>query len=180
MIGKLNGKTPLIAPDAFVASGAVVLGEVELGSRASVWYGCVLRGDINWIRVGARSNIQDGTVCHVAHRGNGVLVGEDVVVGHRVILHSCIVEDRVLIGMGSVIMDRVKVGAGALVAAGSVVPPGMEIPPGMMAAGVPAKVRRAVTPQEQALTMAIVDRYLRVSACHQDPELVVDFSQDPL
>jgi gamma-carbonic anhydrase len=180
MTNKLNGKTPVIAPDAFVAPGAVVLGDVELGPRASVWYGCVLRGDINWIKVGARSNIQDGTVCHVAHRGNGVLVGQDVVVGHRVILHSCIIEDRVLVGMGSVVMDRARVGAGALVAAGSVVPPGMQVPPGMMVSGVPAKVRREVTEAERALTMAIVDRYLRVSACHQDPELVIDFSLDPI
>ncbi len=180
MIGKLNGKTPLIPASVFVAADAVVLGDVELGEQASVWYGCVLRGDINWIRVGARTNLQDGTIIHVGHRGQGTLVGSDVVVGHRVVLHSCTVEDAALIGMGAVVLDRAKVGRGSIVAAGSVVPPGMEIPPGVMVSGVPAKVRRELTEHELARTLAVVNRYVRVAACHLDPDLVVDFSLDPL
>ncbi len=178
MIGPVNGKTPLIHPSAFVAPGAVVVGDVELGPQVSVWYGCVLRGDINWIRVGARTNIQDGSVIHVAHRGQGTTVGADVVVGHRVVLHSCVIDDRALIGMGAVVLDGARVGQGSVVAAGGVVPPGMEIPPGVMVSGVPAKVRRDLRPDELARTEAVVRRYLKVSDCHRDPGLVVDFTRE--
>ena len=178
IIGTINGKTPIIAPSAFVAPGAVVVGDVELGSQTSVWYGCVLRGDINWIRVGARTNIQDGSVIHVGHRGQGTTVGADVVVGHRVVLHSCVIGDRALIGMGAVVLDGARVGEGSVVAAGSVVPPGMDIPPGVMVSGVPAKVRRDLRPDELARTLAVVGRYLKVSDCHRDPGLVVDFARE--
>ena len=178
LIGPLNGKEPRIDASAFVAPGAVVLGDVELGPQVSVWYGCVLRGDINWIRVGARTNLQDGTIIHVANRGDGTLVGQDVVVGHRVVLHSCVVGDRALIGMGAVVLDRARVGEAAVVAAGSVVAPGQVIPAGVMAAGVPARVKRDLTADELERPLRVVDRYLRVMACHQDPSLVYDFSQE--
>lgn len=177
MIAPVNGKTPQVAGDAFVAPDAVVMGDVVLGPQVSVWYGAVLRGDINWIRIGARSNIQDLSVLHVEHQGQGVEVGQDVVVGHRVVLHSATVRDRALIGMGAVVLDRALVGAGAMVAAGSVVPPGMEIPPATLAMGVPAKIVRRLTDQELADNLAVVGRYLRVSACHQDPGRVEDFSR---
>ena len=143
MIESINGKTPLVDPSAFIAPGAVVLGDVELGPQVSVWYGCVLRGDINWIRVGARTNLQDGSVIHVAHVGQGTQVGSEVVVGHRVVLHSCTVGDQVLIGMGAVVLDRAQVGEGCIVAAGAVVPPGMIVPPDTMVAGVPARCSSA-------------------------------------
>jgi len=178
MIAPINGKTPLIHPDVFVAPGAVVLGDVELGPEASVWYGAVLRGDINWIRIGARSNIQDGTVIHVAHRGQGTRVGREVVVGHRVVLHSCTVEYGALIGMGAVVLDRALVGARALVAAGSVVTPGTEIPAGVLAAGTPARVKRELTPEELAANQAVMLRYLKVSQCHRNPELTVNFARE--
>ncbi len=178
LIGPVNGKTPCIDPSAFVAWGAVVLGEVELGPQVNVWYGCVLRGDINWIRVGARTNLQDGTIIHVGHKGPGTLVGADVVVGHRVVLHSCVVEDQALIGMGAVVLDHARVGRGAVVGAGSVVAPGQEIPPGVLALGVPAKIKRELTEDELARPLKVVNRYLRVTACHQDPGLAYDFSQD--
>jgi carbonic anhydrase/acetyltransferase-like protein (isoleucine patch superfamily) len=178
MDNMVNGKAPVIPASAFVAPGAVVVGDVVLGEQTSVWYGCVLRGDINWIRVGARTNLQDGTIIHVAHRGQGTTVGADVVVGHRVVLHSCVIDDRALIGMGAVVLDGAKVGAGAVVAAGSVVPPRMEIPPGVMVSGVPAKVRRELRPDELERTLAVVRRYLKVSACHRDPGLVIDFTRE--
>ncbi|MBI4797282.1 MAG: gamma carbonic anhydrase family protein [Desulfarculus sp.] len=178
LIGPVNGKTPNIHPTAFVAWGAVVLGEVELGPHVNLWYGCVLRGDINWIKVGARTNIQDGTVIHVGHKGAGTQVGADVVIGHRVVLHSCVIEDQALIGMGAVVLDHAQVGKGAVVGAGSVVAPGQEIPPGVLALGVPAKVKRALTADELARPLRVVSRYLRMAACHQDPALSYDFSQE--
>ena len=178
MIRKVNGKEPRIDPTAFIAPTAVVLGEVELGPQVSVWYGCVLRADINWIRVGARSNLQDGVIVHVAHRGQGTLVGCEVVVGHRVILHSCTVEDGALIGMGAVVMDRAVVGAGSVIGAGAVVPPDSVIPPRSLAVGVPARVRREVGPEELARVRATMGRYLRVQECHRDPEVVIDFSRE--
>jgi carbonic anhydrase/acetyltransferase-like protein (isoleucine patch superfamily) len=167
MIESINGKTPLVDPSAFIAPGAVVLGDVELGPQVSVWYGCVLRGDINWIRVGARTNLQDGSVIHVSHVGQGTMVGSEVVVGHRVVLHSCTVGDQVLIGMGAVVLDRAQVGEGAIVAAGAVVPPGMIVPPDTMVAGVPAKVIRPVTPEQRQATVATMERYLKAMAMHQ-------------
>ena len=168
MIESIKGITPRVDPSAFIAPGAVVLGDVELGPQVSVWYGCVLRGDINWIRVGARTNLQDGTIIHVSHTGEGTQVGADVVVGHRVVLHSCLVEDQVLIGMGAVILDRARVREGAIVAAGSVVPPGMEVPPDTMVAGVPAKVVRPVTPEQRQNTLGAVGRYLRAVDMHRE------------
>jgi len=178
MIGSVNGKTPRIDPSAFVAPGAVVVGEVELGPQSSVWYGCVLRGDVNWIKIGARSNLQDGTIVHVDHQGQGSLVGDEVVVGHRVVLHSCTLEDRCLVGMGAVVLGRARVGAGAIVAAGSVVPPGFQVPPGTMAAGVPAKVKRELSPAEQEAIMGPMRRYLKVMELHRDPSLSLDFSRE--
>lgn len=178
MISTVNGKTPRVDPTAFVAPGAYILGEVELGPQVSVWYGCVLRGDVNWIRVGARSNLQDQAVVHANHDGPGVLLGQEVMVGHRAILHACTIGDRALIGMGAVVLDRAVVGEGALVAAGAVVSPDSEIPPFMVAAGVPAKVRRQVSPAELANRQRSVERYIQVAACHADPSLVHDFSQD--
>ena len=179
MIGKVNGREPRIHPSAFVAPGAVVLGDVELAEEASVWYQAVLRADINWIRVGARSNIQDGSVVHVAHRGDGVWVGADVVVGHRVVLHSCRVEDGCLIGNGAVLLDRCLVGAGSIIGAGSVVSPGQVIPPGVMALGVPAKVKRGLTEEERTWPQRVVNRYRQVARLHQNTEMVMDLSVTP-
>ncbi len=178
MIESINGKTPRVDPSAFVAPGAVVIGDVELGPEASVWYQSVLRGDINWIRIGARSSIQDGTVIHVAHRGDGATVGSEVVVGHRVVLHGCVVEDGCLIGMGAVVLDRAVIGAGSIVAAGAVVPPGMKVPPGTLVAGVPAKVRRELDPEDFERTKGAMNRYRRVARLHADPSLTIDFSQE--
>ncbi|MCB2190377.1 MAG: gamma carbonic anhydrase family protein [Deltaproteobacteria bacterium] len=168
MIESINGNTPQVDPSAFIAPGAVVLGDVELGPEVSVWYGSVLRGDINWIRVGARTNLQDGTIIHVSHKGQGTQVGSEVVVGHRVVLHSCTVEDQVLIAMGAVVLDRAQVGEGSIVAAGAVVPPGMVVPPDTMVAGIPAKVIRPVTPEQRQATVATMERYLKAMAMHKE------------
>ncbi|HMV31454.1 MAG TPA: gamma carbonic anhydrase family protein [Gemmatimonadales bacterium] len=135
--------TPRIHPTAFVAPTAAVMGDVELGEEASVWYGAVLRGDTDRIQVGARTNLQDGTIIHV-DEGVPCRVGERVGVGHRVILHGCTVEDDCLIGMGSIILNGAVVGRGSFVGAGALIPEGMEGPPGMLGMGMPARIVRPV------------------------------------
>ncbi len=134
---------PRIHPTAFVAPTAAVMGDVELGEEASVWYGAVLRGDTDRIQVGARTNLQDGTIIHV-DEGVPCRVGERVGVGHRVILHGCTVEDDCLIGMGSIILNGAVVGRGSFVGAGALIPEGMVVPPGMLVMGMPARIVRAV------------------------------------
>jgi carbonic anhydrase/acetyltransferase-like protein (isoleucine patch superfamily) len=135
--------TPRVDPTAFIAPTAVVLGDVTLGPRASVWYTSVLRGDMAPITIGADSNIQDGSVVHV-DEGVPCRIGERVGVGHRVILHGCTVEDDSLIGMGSVLLNHVTIGRGSVVAAGAVIPEGMQVPPGSLVMGVPGRIVRSV------------------------------------
>jgi carbonic anhydrase/acetyltransferase-like protein (isoleucine patch superfamily) len=134
---------PQIHPTAFIAPGAVVLGDVTLGPRSSVWYQAVLRGDMAPIVVGEATNLQDATIVHV-DEGKPALIGARVGVGHRVILHACIVEDECLIGMGSILLNDVRIGTGSVVAAGAVVPEGMQVPPGSLVMGVPARIARPV------------------------------------
>lgn len=178
MIEAVNGKTPVLHRNVFVAPDAWVLGDVELGDEVSIWYGSILRGDINSIKVGARSNVQDQSIFHVGHKGQGVVVGEEVVIGHRVTLHACTIEDRALIGIGAVVLDGALVGEGAMVAAGAVVAPRSVIPAGTLAMGIPAKPVRQVTDRERASNQSACDRYVRVARCHFDRGLAIDFSKD--
>ena len=143
------GRTPVLDPSAFVASGARVIGGVTLGEGSSVWYNAVLRADGDTITVGAGSNIQDNVSVHV-DSGRPVLIGENVSVGHNAVVHGCTIGDGSLIGMGSVILSGAVIGAGCLVAGGAVVLEGAVIPPGSLVAGVPAKVRRELTHDERA------------------------------
>ncbi len=128
-----------IAPTAFVAPGAVLVGDVTLGDQASVWYGCVLRGDIEPITIGPRTNVQDLTVVHV-DLGLPTIVGADVTIGHRAVIHGCVVEDGALVGMGAVVLSGARIGAGALVAAGAVIKERFVVPPRALVAGVPGKI----------------------------------------
>ncbi len=136
---------PRVPPSAFVAPGAVVMGDVTLGEESSVWYGAVIRGDMAPIRIGDQTNIQDGTIVHV-DEGVPCTIGSRVGVGHRVILHGCTVEDDCLIGMGSVLLNGVVIGQGSVVAAGAVIPEGMLVPAGSLVIGVPGRIVRAVDP----------------------------------
>ena len=163
MILTLAGRTPRIAGSAYVAPSADVIGSVEVGENSSVWFQCVLRGDIEPIRVGANSNIQDGTIVHTM-LGAPVTLGDGVTVGHRVVLHGCTVENRCLIGMGAVLLNHVRVGEGSIVAAGALVAENTVIPPGSLYMGVPAKLRREVTADEQALIRRHAQNYLRYKA----------------
>lgn len=143
-----GGREPVVPASAFIAGGAQVIGSVELAEDVGIWFNAVLRGDINRITVGARTNIQDGAVVHVTHDLPAV-IGADVTVGHQAIVHACTVEDGCLIGMGSVVLDGAVVGRESLVAAGAVVLQNARIPPGSLAAGVPARVLRPLTDDEK-------------------------------
>ncbi len=139
-----EGIRPRLAAGVWVAPGATVIGDVELGADVSVWYGCVLRGDVHRIRVGASSNIQDGTIVHVTRDRFSAEIGEVVTVGHRAVVHGCVVGDGALIGIGAVVLDGARIGEEAWVGAGAVVPPGMEVPPRRLVLGAPAKVVREI------------------------------------
>jgi len=150
LIRAWGGKAPRLADGVWVAEGAVILGDVEIGPGSSVWFGAVVRGDVNHVRVGSRTNIQDHSILHVTSGTHPTSVGDDVTLGHRVTLHGCTVKDRCLIGIGAVVLDGAVVGEDSMVGAGSLVPPGMVVPPGMLALGSPAKVRRELTREEIA------------------------------
>lgn len=156
---------PATDPDAWVAPGATLAGAVTLGPQVGVWYGAVLRADMDGITVGARTNIQDGAVLHT-DPGFPVRLGAGVSVGHRAVLHGCAVEDDVLVGMGAVIMNGARVGTGSLIAAGAVVLEGAEIPPGSLVAGMPAKVRRGLSEVEQVSIRANADNYCELARTH--------------
>lgn len=150
MIRGFKESFPEIHPTAFVAPGAIVIGDVEIGEDASVWFGSIVRGDVNYIRIGARTNIQDGTVIHVSSRTHPTILENEITVGHRVTLHGCHIESGCLIGIGSIIMDGVRVGADSLVGAGSLLTPGTQIPPNSLVIGSPARVKRPLTEEETA------------------------------
>lgn len=162
----LEHVAPRFGPDAFVAPGAAVVGDVRLGARSSVWYGSVLRADNERIEIGEDCNLQDGCVLH-ADPGEPVVIGDRVTVGHRAIVHAAIVESDVLIGMGAIVLNGVRVGSGSLVAAGAVVRVGTVIPPGSMAAGVPAVVRRPVTDDERATIASTPGGYVAKAERHR-------------
>lgn len=148
MIGPFADKLPLVHETAFITDDAIVIGDVEIGEQASVWFGSILRGDVNYIRIGARTNIQDATVIHVSSKTHPTILEGEITVGHRVTLHGCYVESGCLIGMGAIIMDGARIGKNSLVAAGSLVTPGTEVPPGSMVMGSPARVKRMLTGEE--------------------------------
>lgn len=139
------GYAPRVAADAFIAPGAVLIGDVEIGPGASIWFGCVLRGDVGPIRVGARTNIQDGTVVHVDSRTYPTTIGADVTIGHSALIHACILEDGAFVGMRATVMDGAVVEGGAMVAAGALVTPGKRLRKGELWAGSPAKMWRQLT-----------------------------------
>ncbi len=148
MLTPFGGKHPRLDESVFVAPNAQVIGEVELGEDVSVWFGAVIRGDVHYVRIGARTNIQDLCVIHVNEGTHPTVVEDDVTVGHRAILHGCHVMKGSLIGMGAIVLDDAVVGPESLVAAGAVVGPGTEIPPRSLARGVPARVARSLTEAE--------------------------------
>jgi carbonic anhydrase/acetyltransferase-like protein (isoleucine patch superfamily) len=157
MIKTFDTTQPKVHETVFVADTALVIGDVEIGEDSSVWFGSVLRGDVNHIRIGARTNIQDMTMIHVSSKTHPTILEDEITVGHRVTLHGCHVESRCLIGIGAILLDGVRVGNNSLVAAGSLLTPGTIIPPRSLVMGAPAKVKRELTDDE----IAYLDRSWR-------------------
>ncbi len=151
---------PRVDPTAFVDDSAQVIGAVEIGADSSVWMNVVIRGDINRIHLGARTNIQDGSVIHVMRDTHPTLIGDEVTVGHAAILHGCVVEDRCLIGMGAIVLNGVVVGTGSIIAAGTLVAEGTTIPPGSLVMGSPGRVRRSTTDEEAASIQRYAEHYV--------------------
>lgn len=158
---------PTLGPHVFVAPGATVIGAVSLGAESSVWYGAVLRGDINRIIVGAQSNVQDLSVLHVSD-DHAAIVGERVTIGHRAIVHACTVDDEVLVGMGSIILDGAEIGPRSIIAAGALVTKGARIPEGSLVVGSPGRVVRALTLEEQRSNSALAMKYVEVSRRYRE------------
>src|SRR4051812_41518037 len=156
---------PNVHPTAFVAPGADVIGDVTLGEESSVWFGAVLRGDINRIVIGPRSNVQDGSVVHLAD-DYGTFVGELVTIGHKAIIHACTIADEVLVGMNATILDGAEIGARSIIGAGALVTGGKKIPPGSLVLGSPAKVARQLTLEEQQGIRQWADKYVDVSRAY--------------
>jgi gamma-carbonic anhydrase len=155
----LNGKTPRIHPSAFVAAGCRIMGDVEIGEGASIWYNCVIRADVNCIRIGARSNIQDGSVIHCdAAPGYQTIIGEDALVGHMAMLHGCTIEDRGFVGLGTIVMDGCVIEGDAMLAAGAMLTPGKTVPSGQLWGGRPARFMREL---DEAAIMG-----MRMGAAH--------------
>ena len=146
-----RGHTPEISNSAFIAPTASIIGDVKIGAGSGIWYNCVLRGDMNEIRIGENSNVQDGTIIHVASLGQGTYIGSRVSIGHLALIHACTIEDGAMIGMQATVMDGALIEAGALVAAGSLVPPGKRVLKGQMWAGTPAKYIRDVRQSDQVM-----------------------------
>lgn len=164
---EFEGRRPAVAIDAFVAPDAVLVGAVDLAAGSSVWYTAVLRADMDAITVGADSNVQDGCVLHT-DTGVPIVIGRRVSIGHRAVVHGCVIEDDVLVGMGSVVMNRAHVGRGSIVAAGAVVLEGTDVPPNSLVAGVPAKVRRATTADEVETIRRNAATYVALARRHAD------------
>ena len=150
MIRPFRGVHPQIHPTAFVEESANIIGDVRLGEESSIWFNSVVRGDVHFIRIGDRTNIQDNSVIHVRHHSHPTILEDQVTVGHSVTLHGCYVERGSLIGIGSIVLDDVRVGTQSLVAAGSLIAPGTIIPPRSLVMGLPAKVKRPLTDEEVA------------------------------
>jgi carbonic anhydrase/acetyltransferase-like protein (isoleucine patch superfamily) len=159
MIIALNGKTPKIGKNVFIAPTAVIIGDVDIGDGASIWYGAVLRGDMDPIRIGANTNIQDNCTVHTEY-GYPVHIGAGVTIGHNVVVHGCTIEDNCLIGLGALILTGAVIRRESLVAAGAVLKEGQEVGPEILAAGIPADVKRALTPTERSAFQRATQIYL--------------------
>ena len=163
---KFLSKDPAIPESAYIADSAVVIGDTTLGEQSSIWPGCINRADINFIVIGNRTNIQDGSILHLAD-DYGVSIGNDVTVGHGAIIHACAIEDECLIGMGATIMDGAVIGKNSIIGAGALITGGTRIPPGSLAMGSPARVVRSLNEAEQSSIKKWALKYVSVAAAHK-------------
>ncbi len=168
MLLSFEGAEPRIDPDAWIAPGAVVIGDVWVGAGSSIWFGCVVRGDTHHIRIGARSNIQDGSILHVARGTHPCLIGDDVTVGHAAIIHACTLMNRAFVGMGATVLDGAIIEPGGMLAAGALLTPGKVVPTGELWAGSPAKKLRNRTAEEIAAFDHTAVHYTELSARYRE------------
>jgi gamma-carbonic anhydrase len=161
-LGRFLEANPTISDDVYVAPNATILGQVSIRSGSSVWFQSVIRADINEIRIGEKTNIQDGSILHVADR-YGLTIGDQVCCGHRAILHACMIGDRVLIGMGAIVLDGAEVGIGSIIGAGTLITKDSRIPPGSLVLGSPGKVVRTLRPSEQKGIEELAEKYVAVA-----------------
>ncbi len=171
LIKSVRGFTPQMGKDCYLAENATIIGDVIMGDDCSVWFNAVVRGDVNSIRIGNRVNIQDGTVIHTLYQKSVSIIGDDVTIGHNVVIHGAELKNGSLIGMGAVILDYAVIGEGAIIAAGSVVLSGTQVEPGSIYAGVPAKFVKKVDPQQSVeMNQRIANNYLMYSSWFKEEE----------
>ena len=156
-----RGKLPVIQPSAYIDESAQVIGDVVIGAESSVWMQVVIRGDVNYIRIGDRTNVQDGTIVHVQHETHPTIIGNDVTIGHGAVVHGCTIRDRVLVGMGAIILNGAEVGEDCIIAAGTLLTEGTVIPPRSMVMGSPGKVRRPLSDADVAMIREFSGNYVR-------------------
>ena len=161
---------PDLEKDVFIAPGAWVIGDVKIGERSSIWFNTVVRGDVNSIRIGEDTNVQDSSVLHVTTEKFPLNIGHRVTIGHRAIVHGCTVEDECLIGMGAVILDGAHIGKGSIIAAGSVVTPGCNIPAGSLVMGIPAAIKKTLTEEQQEELRKTALHYVKLAASYLRPQ----------
>ena len=184
MIRPFNNVYPIIDRTAFISETAVIIGDVQVGAETGIWFNVVIRGDVNSIRIGSRTNIQDISILHVTSRKNEynsgaqLFIGDDVTVGHNCTIHGCRLENGSFIGMNAVVMDKVVVGSGAMIAAGSLVTEGTIIPPGTLWIGSPARFKRALTEEEKNRTSSITASYIDLARAYRKPYTSVSLGND--
>jgi carbonic anhydrase/acetyltransferase-like protein (isoleucine patch superfamily) len=169
MLRPHRGRLPRVHPTAYIDDSAQVIGDVEIGEESSVWMNVVIRGDVNRIRIGRRSNVQDGTVVHVMKDTHATIVGDNVTIGHAAVIHGCTIEDQCLIGMGAIVLNGATIGTGSIVAAGALVVEGMQVPARSLVMGSPAKVKRSLGDEDVAEIQMYADRYVSYRLDYQTP-----------
>ncbi len=168
MILDYQGKKPLLHPDVYVAPGAMIIGDVEIGAESSVWFNTVIRGDVNPIRIGRATNIQDGSVLHVFHHEGPLTIGDYITIGHGAVLQACTLSHHILVGMNATVLDHAEIGPETIIAAGCLIPEGRRIPCGVMVMGVPGKVVRELTAEERAGIHHSATNYIAYARSYRD------------
>tara|TARA_B110000438_G_scaffold278675_1_gene302456 strand:+ start:300 stop:818 length:519 start_codon:yes stop_codon:yes gene_type:complete len=168
MIKEINSNSPKISRNVYISETAIVIGDVTIGDYVNIWFGSVVRGDMHFIKIGSRTNIQDNSVIHVTTKESPTKIGSGVTIGHGAIIHGCTIENDCLIGMGAIIMDNVVIGSGSLVAAGALITPGTEIPKNSVVIGSPAKVIRKVSIDERKMILDRPQEYIDLASKYVD------------
>ena len=168
MIKQFKNIYPTLGENVYISENAVVIGDVTLGDKVNIWFGSVLRGDMHYIKIGSRTNIQDNSVIHVTTATSPTMVGSGVTIGHSAIIHGCTIEDDCMIGMGAIVMDDAIIGKGSLIGAGALIPPNMKVPPKSLVVGMPGKVIREVNNEEHYMMIQRPGEYIELAAVYMD------------